>query len=142
MRNDLIRAVLDCGVDDLSLLDDSAADMFKIVEQMRFEGLELTLIGIMEEIFKEGIFRMNEAVKSIKKRLELEEYEGTLTEAGYEQLEAIRLHNLKPQNDFTYYLNCLDTHLNCDSRKKEIYEEMFEQEMQNLMDYTGFNIEG
>ena len=42
-------------------------------------------------------------------------------------------------NDFTYYLNCLDTHLNCDSRKKEIYEEMFEQEMQNLMDYTGFN---
>ena len=142
MRNDLIRAVLDCGVDDLSLLDDSAADMFKIVEQMRFEGLELTLNGIMEEIFKEGIFRMNEAVKSIKKRLELEEYEGTLTEAGYEQLEAIRLHNLKPQNDFTYYLNCLDTHLNCDSRKKEIYEEIFEQEMQNLMDYTGFNIEG
>ena len=142
MRNDLIRAVLDCGVDDLSLLDDSAADMFKIVEQMRFEGLDLTLNGIMEEIFKEGIFRMNEAVKSIKKRLELEEYEGTLTEAGYEQLEAIRLHNLKPQNDFTYYLNCLDTHLNCDSRKKEIYEEMFEQEMQNLMDYTGFNIEG
>ena len=142
MRNDLIRAVLDCGVDDLSLLDYSAADMFKIVEQMRFEGLELTLNGIMEEIFKEGIFRMNEAVKSIKKRLELEEYEGTLTEAGYEQLEAIRLHNLKPQNDFTYYLNCLDTHLNCDSRKKEIYEEMFEQEMQNLMDYTGFNIEG
>ena len=142
MRNDLIRAVLDCGVDDLSLLDDSAADMFKIVEQMRFEGLELTLNGIMEEIFKEGIFRMNEAVKSIKKRLELEEYERRLTEAGYEQLEAIRLHNLKPQNDFTYYLNCLDTHLNCDSRKKEIYEEMFEQEMQNLMDYTGFNIEG
>ena len=27
-------------------------------------------------------------------------------------------------------------------RKKEIYEEMFEQEMQDLMDYTGFNIEG
>ena len=91
MRNALIRAVLDCGVDDLSLLDDSAADMFKIVEQMRFEGLELTLNGIMEEIFKEGIFRMNEAVKSIKKRLELEEYEGTLTEAGYEVVETMIL---------------------------------------------------
>ncbi len=26
--------------------------------------------------------------------------------------------------------------------KKEIYEEIFEQEMQDLMDYTGFNIEG
>lgn len=85
---------------------------------------------------------MNEAVKAERKRLETEEYEGTLTEAGYEQLGAIRRHNLSPQNDFTYYVNCLDTHLSCDSSKKEIYEEMFEQEMQDLMDYTGFNIEG
>lgn len=85
---------------------------------------------------------MDEAVKAEKKRLETEEYEGTLTEAGYEQLEAIRLHNLSPQNDFTYYVNCLDTHLSCDGSKKEIYEEIFEQEMQDLMDYTGFNIEG
>lgn len=129
MRNDLIRAILKCGVDDLSMLDDSAADLFKIVEQMRFEGLELTLNGIMAEIFREGIFRMDEAVKSIKKRLEAEEYKGTLTDAEYEQLEAIRRHSLSPQNDFTYYVNCLDTHLNCDSSKKEVYEEMFEQKM-------------
>ena len=110
MRNDLIRAILNCGIDDLSILDDSEADMFKIVEQMRFEGLELTLNGIMAEIFKEGIFRMNEAVKAERKRLETEEYEGTLTEAGYEQLGAIRRHNLSPQKDFTYYVNSLDTH--------------------------------
>lgn len=81
MRNDLIRAILNCGVDDLSILDDSEADMFKIIEQMRFEGLELSLNGIMTEIFKEGIFRMDEAVKSEKKRLETEEHEGTLTAA-------------------------------------------------------------
>lgn len=142
MRNDLIRAILNCGVDDLSILDDSEADMFKIIEQMRFEGLELSLNGIMTEIFKEGIFRMDEAVKSEKKRLETEEHEGTLTEAGYERLEAIHQHKLSPQRDFTYYVNCLDTHLSCDSSKKEIYEEMFEQEMQDLTDYTGFDIEG
>lgn len=142
MKNDLIRAVLDCGVDDLNMLDDSEADLFKIVERMRFEGLEITLNGIMAEIFREGIFRMGEAVKEVRERLEAEESEGTLTEAGYEQLEAIRQHDLSPQNDFTYYVNCLDTHLNCDSSKKEVYEEMFEQEMQDLMDYTGFDIEG
>ena len=141
MRNDLIRAVLNFGVDDLSLLDDSEADMFKIVEQMRFEGIEITLNGIIEEIFESGIFRMNEAVKSVKKSLETEEYEGTLTETGYEKLEAIRLYNISPQNDFTYYVNNIDTHLRCDRSKKEIYEEMFEQEMQELMDYTGFDIE-
>ena len=142
MRNDLIRAILDCGADDLSLLDDSGADLFKVVERMRFEGLEITLNGIMEEIFREGIFRMDEAVKEARKRLESEEDAGTLTEAGYEKLEAIRQNNLSPQSDFTYYVNCLDTHLNCDSSKKEVYEEMFEQEMQDLMDYTGFDIEG
>ncbi len=32
--------------------------------------------------------------------------------------------------------------MGCDSSKKEIYEEMFEKEMQALMDYIGFNIEG
>jgi hypothetical protein len=142
VRNDLIRAVLDCGVDDLSMLDDSGADMFKVVEQMRFEGLEITLNGIMAEIFREGIFRMSEAVKETRKRLEDEEDAGTLTEAGYEQLGAIRQHDLNPQSDFTYYVNCLDTHLHCDSSKKKVYEEMFEQEMQDLSDYTGFNIEG
>lgn len=142
MRNDLIRAVLDCGVDDLSMLDDTGADLFKVVERMRFEGLEITLNGIMEKIFMEGISRMDEAVKEARKKLEREEEVELLTEAGYEQLEAIRQHNLSPQSDFTYYVNCLDTHLNCDSSKKEVYEEMFEQEMQDLTDYTGFDIEG
>lgn len=111
-------------------------------EQFRFEGLEITLNGIMAEIFREGIFRMSEAVKETRKRLEDEEDAGTLTEAGYEQLGAIRQHDLNPQSDFTYYVNCLDTHLHCDSSKKKVYEEMFEQEMQDLSDYTGFNIEG
>lgn len=97
MRNDLIRAILDCGADDLSLLDDSGADLFKVVERMRFEGLEITLNGIMAEIFREGIFRMDEAVKEARKSLESEEDAGTLTEAGYEQLEAIRQNNLSPQ---------------------------------------------
>lgn len=142
MRNDLFKAILDCGADELSLLDDSGADLFKVVERMRVEGQKITLNGILEEIFREGIFRMNEAVKEARKRLESEEDAGTLTKAEYEQLEAIRQNNISPQSDFTYYVNCLDTHLNCDSSKKEVYEEMFEQEMQNLMDYTGFDIEG
>lgn len=142
MRSDLIRAILDCSTDDLSLLDDSGADLFKVVEKMRFEGLEITLNGIMTEIFREGIFRMDEAVKEARKRLEGEEDAGILTDAGYEQLEAIRQNNLSPQSDFTYYVNYLDTHLNCNSGKKEVYEKMFEQEMQDFMDYTGFDIEG
>ena len=142
MRNDLIKAVLDCGVNDLSILDESEADIFEVVEQMRFEGLEITLKGIVIEIFREGIFRMSEAVREVRERLENEEKEGNLTEAEYEQLEVIRQYDLNPQSDFIYYVNSRDTHLNCDSSKRDIYEEMFKQEMQDLTDYTGFDIEG
>lgn len=142
MRNDLIRAVLDCGVDDLSLLDDAGADMFKTVQRMRDEGLEINLSGIIEEVFKEGIFQMSEKVKEEKKWLESLERSGDITAYGYKKLQAIRQHSLNPQTDFSYYLNFLDTHLSIDSGKREVYEEYFEQEMEDLSEYTGFDIEG
>lgn len=53
MRNDLIRAILECGVDDLRMLDDAGADIFDIIGQMKFEGIELTLNNIMAEVFKD-----------------------------------------------------------------------------------------
>lgn len=146
MRNDLIRAILGCGVDDLNMLDDAEADMFKVVEHMRFEGMELTLNGIMAEVFREGIFRLSEAVKEKVKNLEAEEQEGTLTEAAYEQLQKLREYEINPSADFGYYVNCLDTSLYFNpqpnkAEKIEIYEEMFEQELQDMMDYTGFDIQ-
>lgn len=151
MRNDLIRAILSCGVDDLNMLDDAGADMFEIIGHMKFEGMELTLNGIMAEVFREGIFRLSEAVKETRKNLESEEQCGALTEAGYEQLQRLRKYNINPSDDFGYYVNCLDTHLYFNPQsdrdstyteeKKSIYEEMFEQELQDMVDYTGFDIQ-
>lgn len=141
MRNDLIEAILDCGANDMSLLDDAEANMFEIIAKMKEEGLNINLMGIVEEVFNEGIFQIAESVNEVKERLEHEEKCGSLTESGYEQLEAIRSYDLNPLYDFRYYLNFLDTHLYCASNKKEIYEEFFEQEMNNLMNYTGFDIE-
>lgn len=141
MRNDLIKAVFDCGTDDLNMLDDAEADVFETIEKMREEGQEICLRGIVEEIFKEGIFRMGEDVKEVREKLEFEEKKGSLLEEDCERLRAIRVHGLDPQTDFRYFFNFLDTHLFCDSLKKEVYEEFFEKEMQDLMDYTGFNIE-
>lgn len=145
MRNDLIRAILDCGVDDLNMLDDSEANMFEIVGRMRLEGLDLTLNGIMAEIFREGIFRLGKEIKEARNNLEQKEQCGTLTEADYEKLQKIREYNLKPSADFGYYVNCLDTNLyfypqTDKEKKREVYEELFEQELQDMMDYTGFDI--
>lgn len=142
MRNDLARAILNCGADDLSLLDDAGADMFETVQRMRDEGLEISLNGIIEEVFKEGIFRMREKLKEEKEWLESLERSEDITEYGYEKLQAIRKHNLDPQTDFSYYINFLDTHLNVDSGKRKVYDEYFEKEMEDLSEYTGFDIEG
>lgn len=150
MRNDLIRAILDCGADDLNMLDDAGADMFKVVERMRFEGMELTLNGIMAEVFREGIFRLSEAVKETRKSLEREEQHGILTETDYDRLQKLREYNINPSDDFGYYVNCLDTHLYFNPQsdrdsmyteeKKAVYKEIFEQELQDMVDYTGFDI--
>lgn len=147
MRNDLIRAILDCGIDDLRMLDDAGADMFDIIGQMKFEGMELTLNNIMAEVFKEGIHRLNEAVKAYKADLEKELQTGDISDESKDQLEKLNRYRINPEEDFGYYVNCLDTHLhfNPQSNKEEaqaVYEELFEKEIKDLEDYTGFNIEG
>lgn len=141
MRNDLIRAILECGVDDLSLLHEAEADMFEIIGQMKADGMTISLNAIMGEIFKEGIRRFDVAVKQRIADLEKTETDGEMTKSDYEQLEKLRTYEINPKADFDTYLNWQDTHLSCDSSKQEIYEELFEQELQELMDYTGFNVE-
>lgn len=141
MRNDLIMAVFNCKVDDFNILDDAGADMYETIDRMKEEGMEISLNGIMGEIFREGIFRLGETVKAFRADLENKEQQGKMTEASYEQLKKLRDFNINPQQDFGYYLNCLDTHLYCDSSKRKVYEEMFEQELQELVDYTGFDIQ-
>lgn len=151
MRDDLIRAILDCGKGDLSMLDDSQADMFEIIDHMKFKGKELTLNGIMGEVFEEGICRLGEAVKELRADLEKEEIAGEMAEGAEERLRKLRKYNINPSDDFGYYLNCQDTYLyfnpqsdresSYKQEKQEVYEELFEKELQELEDYTGFDIQ-
>lgn len=41
MNTELVRAVFDCGIDDLRLLDDAECDMYAVIGRMREEGIEL-----------------------------------------------------------------------------------------------------
>ena len=141
MRTDLLEAVLSCSIDDLSLLDDAGADMFKIVEYMRKEGMEITLHSIMSEVFKEGIRRLGESVREFRRKLEKQEKSGGMAEIRHKQLKELRVHCINPVEDFGFYLNFQDTHLYVTTDKKKVYEEMFEQELLALEEYTGFNIE-
>lgn len=141
MRMDLVRAVLDCGNDDLDLLDDAGADIYKMVQRMREKGLDISLHSIIGEVFREGIFRFCEAVESQRKALESQEKSGEITEAEYERLRKLKDYRINPEEDFEFYLNFQDTHLFAPADKQVVYEELFERELHDLEGYTGFDIE-
>ncbi len=145
MRNDLIWAILNCGIDDLSMLDDAGADMFEIVDHMKFEGVELSLNNILEEVFKEGIYRLEQAVKELRAELEKERKAGQMSDESADRWEKLDRYRLNPEEDFGYYVNCRDTSLyfytDHKEEKQEIYEELFGEELQALVDYTGFDIQ-
>lgn len=144
MRNDLIRAILDCGIDDLNMLDDAEADMFEIVDHMKLEGMELSLNNIMAEVFKEGIYRLGQAVRELRADLEKERKAGQMSDESADQWEKLNRYRLNPEEDFRYYVNCRDTSLwfytDHKEEKQKIYEELFGEELQALVDYTGFDI--
>lgn len=145
MRNDLFRAILDCGIDDLSMLDDAEADIFEIVDRMKSDGMEISLNNIMVEVFKEGIYRLGQAVKELRTDLEKEQQTGQMPDESADQWEKLNRYRLNPEEDFEYYVNCRDTHLyfctDHKTEKQEIYEELFGEELQALEDYTGFEIQ-
>ncbi len=141
MRMDLVRAVLDCGNDDLDLLDDAGADIYKTVQRMREEGLDISLYSIIGEVFREGICHFGEVVESQRKALESQEKSGEITEVEYESLKKLRDYRINPEEDFDFYLNFQDTHLFAPADKQTVYEELFEQDLQELESYTGFDIE-
>jgi len=145
MRNDLIRAILDCGIDDLSMLDDAEADMFEIVDKMKSKGMELSLNNIMTEVIKEGIHRLGQAVKELRADLKKEKKAGQMSDESADQWEKLNRYRLNPEEDFRYYVNCLDTNLyfytDNKAEKQEIYKELFAEELKALVDYTGFDIQ-
>lgn len=141
MRIDLMRAVLECGSADLDLLDGAGADMYDLVGQLRNDGLEVTMENLLLTIFTNGIAAMAIEVNRERDRLEVESAKDSLADGEREKLETIRKFDLDPDRDFHYYINSLDTHLYCYRVKREVYEKYFADELDDLFDYTGFEIE-
>lgn len=61
MNTELVRAVFDCGIDDLRLLDDAECDMYAVIGRMREEGIELTMNNIIRQVFEEGRYILTKA---------------------------------------------------------------------------------
>lgn len=135
----LVNAVFECGTDDLRLLDDAECDMFEVIKTMRAEGIDTSMNNIIEEVFKTGKQVIMDAYDARLLSLESDEEMDMLTEASYEQLQQLR--ELNPDKDFTWYINLQDTNFYGDSGKKEVYEAYFEEELEECVRLTGYDIQ-
>ena len=123
MNTELVRAVFDCGIDDLRLLDDAECDMYAVIGRMREESIELTKNNIIQQVFEEGRYILTKAREEKIASLPAE----PMTEADFELRR--NLGRLNPEQDFSFWINLQDTNFRGKSELKELYESMFAEEL-------------
>ena len=124
--------ILNCGSADLELLNDIKYDLDDIIDCL-MECSALSLHDIFREVFDKGARELQEQFELQKKDIEdeilyrIEEGKRELVKSGemtQEELEEtdeykelisdltlLQDGNLRPENDYSYYLNYLDTHV-------------------------------
>lgn len=127
-QNSVLMAVLECGTDDLSILDDIGYDLGDIVEGLIAGGIRPTLNAITGEVFRRGV---EELTQRINDRL-CEPEDGDNDEAKAE------LQILNPKKDINWFCNCLDTHVYF-VKNEEIYREYLPEAIKDIEDNMGFS---
>lgn len=129
MNTELMRAVLDCGIDDLRLMDDANVNFFEVVDRLREEGIACTMKNIMIEVFEIGKQHIVEGVKAA-----IED-----AEADGDEDRVRRLRKLHPATEIGWYWNMQDTHFQMSNVDK--YKELVPELLERLEDITSYPIE-
>ena len=61
-QNAVLKTVLECGMDDLRMLDDIGYDLGEIVEDMIARDIKPTLNAIMGEVFRKGVEELEQLI--------------------------------------------------------------------------------
>ena len=125
-QEEILTNLLDCGTDDLKLLEDIKYDLYDISEYLKEYG-SFNINSIFREVFKEGARDLNyefiERKYEIREQI-LEEMQAAKEEypdydlekdEDYQELvndlDLLDNEKLNPIEDLDYYLNYLDTHV-------------------------------
>lgn len=125
-QEEILTNLLDCGTDDLKLLEDIEYDLDDILEYLKECG-SFNLNSIFREVFNEGAINLNYAFIERKEEIReqiLEEMKTVKEEypdydlendEDYQELEndldLLDSGKLCPMEDLDYYLNYQDTHV-------------------------------
>lgn len=141
LRTSLLCELLHCGCLDLSILDDTDEDyLMEAIDQLKFEGIEISLNAITFEMFGKARYDLGEAVEARIEELQGYAENDSIEDDERKELEALK--TLTPDDDLDWYCNCLDTSINfsCGDEKIAIYEKYMGDKIEELENLMGFEI--
>lgn len=141
MRKDLVCAVLECGFDELGVLDRSRADLREVVEDMKMEGARLTLAEIVRSMFLEAAKGFSIIVIGDLMSLGMQERDGRISGDDASRLAALRESRVNPLMDFWLDGELANRRIFCDSEKREAYESLYPKTVSLMEEYLGFEVE-
>ena len=128
-KDSILCTLLDCGVCDLTMLEDIKYDLWDILKDM-IANKDMNINSIFRGVFEQARFDLNSAFEEEKDDIceaikdEMERYAADAKEDGVENFdeedEYIKLieyrdlldaGEINPEEDLTYYLNYMDTHV-------------------------------
>ena len=117
-QQEILTNLLNCGTEDLELLEDIEYDLDDILEYLK-KSDDFNINSIFREVFMKGASDLEEAFENQKEEIK----EQILNEMRihmfdlmkYDELandlELLDSDKLKPTRDLNYYVNYLDTHV-------------------------------
>lgn len=139
---DLLMALLECGSMDLSIIEDVGYDLGEIAEELKSEGLKISLNAITDMIFLKGQSELMEAVEDAIHDMEDQQTDLGDSEEDEEEYDRLQeeideLESLEPDEDVAWYCNCIDTSI-WFSNNEEIYRKYLADAIGDIEDNMGF----
>lgn len=134
MWKSILCELLDCGYLDLQILDDADEDcVLEAIDDLEGNGIDISLNGITDSMFYRAQYTITEAVNE-----RIDELEGDVeTLSEDEQNELMEIKELNPDEDISWYCNCLDTGIYINEHE-DVYWKYFKDVLDDLENKTGF----
>lgn len=137
MWKSILCELLNCGYLDLNILDDADEDyVLEAIEDCKANGIPVSLNAITDAMFLEAQTRINGEWDARLDELGSDEANDYADEDELKELEAIK--ELNPEEDITWYCNCLDTGIYIINDKYDVYKEYFGDLLDELENKMGF----
>ena len=140
MWKSVLCELLDCGYLDLSILDDADEDyVLEAIEDCKANRIPVSLNAITDCMFFNAQTEIHQSIVSRFDELEDDVENKCADEDELKELEAIK--ELNPEEDITWYCNCLDTGIYICNDKYNVYKEYFGDLLDELENKMGFEFE-